>query len=130
MIFPFFQKSQKKSPNPLRRINEEIYSFAELKQREIEDLKKLETFRREFLADVSHELKTPIFAAQGYVHTLLDGAIKDKNVRGKFLKRAAKSLDGLDMLVQDLLTISQMETGGNQDAFRALRAKACSSGSL
>lgn len=97
--------------NPLKGINEEIYSFAELKQKEIDELKKLEAFRREFIADVSHELKTPIFAAQGFVHTLLDGAVNDKSVRNKFLKKAAKSLDGLDALVQDLLTLSQIETG-------------------
>jgi len=97
--------------NPLQNINEEIYSFATLKQKEIDELRKLEAFRKEFIADVSHELKTPIFAAQGFVHTLLDGAVNDKNVRNKFLKKAAKSLDGLDALVQDLLTLSQIETG-------------------
>jgi len=97
--------------NPLGKINEEIHSFATLKQKEIDELIKLENFRREFVADVSHELKTPIFAAQGFVHTLLDGAVNDKNVRNKFLKKAAKSLDGLDALVQDLLTLSQIETG-------------------
>ena len=105
-------EKQKSVPlNPLRTINDDIYSFAELKQKEIDELKKLEAFRREFIADVSHELKTPIFAAQGFVHTLLDGAVNDKNVRTKFLKKAAKSLDGLDMLVQDLLTLSHIETG-------------------
>lgn len=97
--------------NPLKDINEEISSFASLKQKEIDELRKLEAFRKEFIADVSHELKTPIFAAQGFVHTLLDGAMNDKNVRSKFLKKAAKSLDGLDVLVQDLLTLSQIETG-------------------
>jgi two-component system, OmpR family, phosphate regulon sensor histidine kinase PhoR len=97
--------------NPFKAINEEIYSFAELKQKEIDELKKLEMFRKEFIADVSHELKTPIFAAQGFVHTLLDGAIDDKSVRIKFLKKAARSLDGLDVLVQDLLTLSHIETG-------------------
>jgi two-component system phosphate regulon sensor histidine kinase PhoR len=104
-------KEQSAALNPLQKINEEIYSFATLKQKEIDELKKLEAFRKEFIADVSHELKTPIFAAQGFVHTLLDGAVNDKNVRGKFLKKAAKSLDGLDVLVQDLLTLSQIETG-------------------
>ncbi|HOX82144.1 MAG TPA: ATP-binding protein [Chryseolinea sp.] len=99
------------SLNPIKSINEDIYSFAELKQKEIDELRKLEAFRREFIADVSHELKTPIFAAQGFVHTLLDGAVNDKTVRTKFLKKAAKSLDGLDMLVQDLLTLSHIETG-------------------
>lgn len=97
--------------NPLANINKEIYTYALTKQREIEELKKLEAFRKEFIANVSHELKTPLFAAQGFVHTLLDGAVKDKSVRNKFLKKAAKSLDGLDMLVKDLLTLSQIETG-------------------
>lgn len=97
--------------NPLRTINEEIFSFADLKQKEIDELRKLEAFRREFIADVSHELKTPLFAAQGFVHTLLDGAVNDKSVRTKFLQKAAKSLDGLDVLIQDLLTLSHIETG-------------------
>ena len=56
-------------------------------------------------------MKTPLFSAQGFVHTLLDGAINDKEVRKKFLKKAAKSLDALDLLVQDILTISQIESG-------------------
>jgi two-component system, OmpR family, phosphate regulon sensor histidine kinase PhoR len=107
--------SKQKNPNanltPLNRIREEIIDFAEKKQLEIEELKKLETFRREFLADVSHELKTPIFAAQGFVHTLIDGAVDDIAVRDKFLNKAANSLDGLNMLVQDLITISQLEIG-------------------
>lgn len=106
-----FTKQKSNQLNPLKKINEEIHTFAALKQKEIDELKKLETFRKEFVADVSHELKTPIFAAQGFVHTLLDGAVNDKNVRTKFLRKAAKSLDGLDALVQDLLTLSQIETG-------------------
>ncbi len=97
--------------NPLKNINDEIFTLAEIKQQEIDELKKLEAFRREFIANVSHELKTPIFAAQGFVHTLIDGAVNDKTVRTKFLKKAAKSLDGLDALVQDLLTLSHIETG-------------------
>lgn len=97
--------------NPLKKLKEEIRALADIKQMEIDKLKKLETFRAEFVADVSHELKTPIFAAQGFVHTLLDGAVEDRNVRTKFLRKAAKSLDGLDALVQDLLTLSQIETG-------------------
>ncbi len=103
------EETSKGSQNPLRRINQEIFNYAELKQREIEELKRMADFRREFLADVSHELKTPIFAAQGYIYTLLDGAVKDKTVRTKFLQKAAKSLDGLDVLVHDLLTLSQLE---------------------
>ena len=95
----------------LASVSEEIRAFADSRQQEIDRLRKQEAFRKDFIADVSHELKTPIFAAQGFVHTLLDGAVKDKTVRKKFLKKAARSLDGLDVLVQDLLTLSQIETG-------------------
>lgn len=104
-------KSLRSSLSPLKRINSVINSYANARQREIETLQKNAEFRREFIADISHELKTPIFATQGYIHTLLDGAIEDKQVRMKFLKRAAKSLDSLDILVQDLLTLNQMESG-------------------
>ncbi|WP_296701766.1 ATP-binding protein [Algoriphagus sp.] len=104
-------KTSKSSISPLRRINKVINSYALTKQKEIEALQKNAEFRREFIADISHELKTPIFATQGYILTLLDGAIDDKQVRMKFLKRAAKSLDSLDVLVQDLLTLNQMESG-------------------
>jgi len=98
-------------PDPLKRIKDEILYMAVQKQKEIDELKRLQVLRREFLADVSHELKTPIFAAQGFIYTLLDGAVDDENVRDKFLQKAAKSLDGLDTLVQDLISISQMEKG-------------------
>ena len=94
-----------------RSMSKELFSFAQSKQQEIKKLKQLETFRKEFLADISHELKTPIFSAQGFIHTLLDGAINDPTVRDRFLGKAAKSLDQLDTLIQDLIIISQLETG-------------------
>jgi len=97
--------------SPFRTIHDEIHEYAAVKQQEIDKLKKLETFRREFLADVSHELKTPLFAAHGFVLTLLDGAAKDEAVREKFLRKAAKSLEGMEMIIEDLFTISQMESG-------------------
>jgi two-component system phosphate regulon sensor histidine kinase PhoR len=97
--------------NPMKTINDEIFVYVTKKQKEIDELKKLELFRREFLADVSHEFKTPIFAAQGFIHTLLDGAMEDENVRERFLRKAANNLDSLDILVKDLLVLSQMETG-------------------
>ena len=75
-------------------------------QREIKKLKDLETFRREFLGEVSHELKTPIFAVQGFIHTLMDGAMEDEKVRVKFLKKAMKNADRLSSLVRDLLIIN------------------------
>ena len=109
--FSFPRKSIVSDANPLKKLNQEIFVYVARKQQEIDELKKLEIFRREFLADVSHELKTPIFAAQGFIHTLLDGAMDDVKVRDKFLQKAAKSLDGLDALVKDLVALSQMETG-------------------
>jgi len=95
----------------LNKIYKEVSDYAYNKESEIEELKRMATFRRQFLADVSHELKTPIFAAQGFVHTLLEGAVEDKEHRIGFLKKAAKNLDGLDLLVKDLLTISHLESG-------------------
>jgi two-component system phosphate regulon sensor histidine kinase PhoR len=105
------RKSLLKSVNPLKKLNREISNYVSKKQEEIEELKRMELFRREFLADVSHELKTPIFAAQGFVHTLLDGAKDDPVVATRFLKKAAKSLDGLDALVRDLVVLTQVESG-------------------
>jgi two-component system phosphate regulon sensor histidine kinase PhoR len=110
-------KSRRSSLSPLRKINTVINSYALARQAEIETLKKTAEFRREFITDISHELKTPIFATQGYIHTLLDGAIDDKQVRMKFLKRAAKSLDSLAVLVEDLLTLNQMESGAVKFSF-------------
>jgi two-component system phosphate regulon sensor histidine kinase PhoR len=109
--FKQFVKKIENSGNQFSHINQELFSFVSKKEQEIDELKKLEVYRREFLADISHELKTPIFAAQGFIHTLLDGAIYDKSNREKFLKKAAKNLDGLEALVQDLIALSQMETG-------------------
>lgn len=118
MLRPFKKKEGNPERNkyinttdPIVKIRKELSDFAVQKQREIEELKKLETFRREFLADVSHELKTPLFAAQGFVHTLMEGAMDDVNVRERFLNKAAYSLDGLNVLVEDLITISQLEIG-------------------
>jgi two-component system phosphate regulon sensor histidine kinase PhoR len=97
--------------NPIELLRKELNTYVATKEGEVQDLKKAAKYRQEFLADVSHELKTPIFAAQGFVHTLLDNPEEDLEIRMKFLEKAAKSLDGLDNLVQDLLTVSQIETG-------------------
>ncbi|WP_338815134.1 ATP-binding protein [Bernardetia sp. Wsw4-3y2] len=99
------------SANPIRRVNQEITAYAGQKQKEIDELRRMEVFRREFIADVSHELKTPIFSAQGFILTLIDGAVDDENVRDAFLGKAARSLKALAALVEDLLTLSQIESG-------------------
>ena len=109
--FNVSRKKLNRTANPLKKLGDELFVYVAKKQQQVEELRKLEQFRREFLADVSHELKTPIFAAQGFIHTLLDGAMNDPKVRDKFLSKAAKSLDGLDALVHDLVTLSQMENG-------------------
>lgn len=109
--FDISRKSLIKSVNPLKKLNREISNYVSKKEEEIDTLKKMETFRREFIADVSHDLKTPIFAAQGFIHTLLDGAIEDPEVSQKFLTKAAKSLDGLEVLVKDILILTQVESG-------------------
>ena len=109
--FNISRKTVIQNNNPFKKLNDEIFVYVAKKQKEIEELRRLEIFRREFLADVSHELKTPIFAAQGFLHTLIDGAMDDPKVRDKFLMKAAKSLDGLDALVKDLVALTQLETG-------------------
>lgn len=89
----------------------EVEKFAQDKKLEIESLKVRENFRKEFMGNISHELKTPLFTVQGYIMTLLDGAIKDKKVRKKYLKRASKGVDRLLYIVKDLDMITKLETG-------------------
>jgi two-component system phosphate regulon sensor histidine kinase PhoR len=89
----------------------EVKKFATDKKLEIEMLKVREEYRREFLGNVSHELKTPLFTVQGYLSTLLDGAMNDKTVRKKYLERAEKGVERLIHIVQDLDMISKLEVG-------------------
>jgi two-component system phosphate regulon sensor histidine kinase PhoR len=95
----------------LGNVNREVIDWQRNRANEIEELKKLEIFRKEFLGNVSHELKTPIFNIQGYIHTLLDGAIEDKEVNTHYLQRAVKSAERLALIVEDLEAISKLETG-------------------
>lgn len=88
-----------------------LKNFKAENELEIKKLKEMESFRREFIGDVSHELKTPIFAIQGYLETLLEGAITDERVNVKFLQKALKHSDRLSSLVQDILVITQVESG-------------------
>ena len=99
------------SDDPLSEMETQVKDWVTDKSKEIEDLKKLEQFRKEFLANLSHELKTPIFNIQGYVHTLLDGAMDEPEVMKHFLERTAKSIDRLNNLVDDLDEISKIERG-------------------
>lgn len=92
-------------------LTREIEKFAKDKKLEIETLKVRENYRKEFMGNVSHELKTPLFTVQGYIHTLLDGAMEDKNIRKKYLQRAAKGVERLTYIVKDLDMISKLEAG-------------------
>lgn len=83
----------------------------EQRSSEINILKDQENYRREFLGNVSHELKTPLFTIQGYILTLIEGAMKDKKVRNKYLNRTAKGVDRIISIVKDLDLITQFESG-------------------
>lgn len=95
----------------LSDVEREVDEWSEENQKNIEALEELATYRRRFIGDVSHELKTPIFNIQGFIHTLLDGAIHDPEVNVQYLQRAAKNVDRLQIIVEDLQTISRLESG-------------------
>lgn len=99
------------SKNVLDDMEQEVDAWAEQNDRDIEELERLATYRRRFIGDVSHELKTPIFNIQGFIHTLLDGAIHDPQVNMQYLQRAAKNVDRLQAIVEDLETINKLESG-------------------
>ena len=92
-------------------VREDVEAWAEENKQEIELLRKNEQFRREFLQNLSHEFKTPVFAIQGYVDTLLAGALANPDVNKRFLEKAAKNVDRLTHLLNDLDEISSLERG-------------------
>ncbi len=96
----------------IKTLTEEIEKFAQGKKIEIDTLKIREEYRKDFLGNVSHELKTPLFTVQGYILTLLDGAMNDKKVRVKYLERANKGVERLIYIVKDLDMITKLEAGG------------------
>lgn len=100
-----------RSKNILEDTYREVTTLAREREEEIEQIKKLETYRKEFLGNVSHELKTPIFNIQGYIHTLLDGGLEDEKINKEYLKRADKSVDRIINIVEDLESITQLESG-------------------
>lgn len=92
-------------------VKDDVESWAEQRKAEIEMLQQNEAYRKEFLQNLSHELKTPIFAIQGYVDTLLSGALENTEVNKKFLQSASRNVDRLVNLVDDLDAISKLESG-------------------
>lgn len=92
-------------------LTQEIDKYAKDKKLEIETLKVREEYRKEYLGNVSHELKTPLFTVQGYILTLLDGAMNNENIREKYLERASKGVERLIYIVKDLDMITKLEVG-------------------
>ena len=95
----------------METLTKEVELFARNKKLEIEALKIRENYRREFIGNVSHELKTPLFTVQGYIETLLDGALNDEKIKEKYLERANKGVERLIYIIKDLDMITKLEVG-------------------
>lgn len=95
----------------LDKVDRDVAEWSENRDNEIEKLEIRESYRRQFVGNVAHELKTPIFNIQGYIDTLLDGAIEDSNINRKFLERANKSVSRMIYIVEDLDAITKLEGG-------------------
>ncbi|MEI7980698.1 MAG: ATP-binding protein [Bacteroidota bacterium] len=97
--------------NIIENVQAEVDSWESEKRKEIEQLKRLEEYRRDFIGNVSHELKTPLFNIQGYISTLLDGGLEDHSINREYLKRSEKSVERLVRIIEDLDEISQLDSG-------------------
>ena len=92
-------------------VEKEVAEWAENQRKELDKYKNWAEYRRNFVGDISHELKTPIFNIQGYIESLLDGGLEDPNVNRVFLNRAYTNVDRLKTIVQDLIAIARLESG-------------------
>jgi len=92
-------------------LDKEVESWATSQTAEIRQLREMERYRKDFLGNVSHELKTPIFNIQGYILTLLDGGLEDENINKLYLNKAEKSINRMISIVDDLVSISRLESG-------------------
>ena len=109
-ILPEKNISQTVTTN-MEELATEIKDYDSKRKSEFSEMKKLESFRREFIGNLAHEIKTPLFTSQSYILTLLDGALKDENVNIKYLKTASKAIDRLNLIVKDLDLITKIESG-------------------
>ena len=100
--------------NDMDFLENEINRYAKLKKLEVQSFKEREEFRKEFVGNVAHELKTPLFTVQGYISTLLDGAMDNQEILKKYLQRADKGVERLMYIVQDLDLITKIEFGENK----------------
>ena len=99
------------SSDPSEDLKNDVRTWASRQTNEIQQLREMENYRKDFLGNVSHELKTPIFNIQGYILTLLDGGIDDKKINKLYLQRAEKSINRMISIVDDLVSISRLESG-------------------
>ena len=99
------------SADPINDVQTEVKEWAREKKSEIDELRKQEKFRRDFLSNISHEFKTPLFAIQGYIEAILDDDFEDKQLARDFLVKASKNVDRLSYLIKDLDEISKLESG-------------------
>ncbi|MDP3353889.1 MAG: ATP-binding protein [Flavobacteriaceae bacterium] len=104
------ENNKEQGPSDMESLSREVQKFANERRQEVDVLNEREQYRREFLGNVSHELKTPLFTVQGYILTLLDGAIKNKEVRTKYLERAGKGVERLIYITKDLELIAGLES--------------------
>jgi two-component system phosphate regulon sensor histidine kinase PhoR len=104
-------KSINFNQNVIESIDRKVKGWIDENKKEIDKYKVLSTYRKQFLGDISHELKTPLFSVQGYLHTLLDGALYDKEHNIEFLQKAIKNTERLEHIVSDLDMISKFEAG-------------------
>jgi two-component system phosphate regulon sensor histidine kinase PhoR len=118
LIYKYIHKSKLSQKEPmnlssdiLNEVEKEVSDWASDQRREIENLKSLGNYRREFLGNVAHELKTPLFSIEGYIHTLLDGGLHDDKINQKYLSRASKNVERLHTILDDLDAISKLEAG-------------------
>jgi two-component system phosphate regulon sensor histidine kinase PhoR len=107
----------------IENLSEQMQQYVDGKRIEIKNLTEINSFRRDFLGNVAHELKTPLFTVQGYILTLLEGAVNDKEIRTKYLDRANKGVERLVAVIKDLDMIAKLETEGtkiNYEVFNIL----------
>lgn len=99
------------SPDPINDVEQEVKEWAKEKKIEIDELKRVATFRKEFLSNLSHELKTPLFSIEGYLDVLQDSDLTDVEETQKFLKKVSNNVERLSALIKDLDEISKLESG-------------------
>ena len=99
------------STDPIGDVEQEVKAWAREKKSEIEQLRSQEKFRQEFLSNISHEFKTPLFAIQGYIEAVMDDELEDKEMGMQFLKKAERNVERLSYLIKDLDEISKLESG-------------------